>query len=221
MTQTNISKERRLEIKSAVYNALIHSGICHLPIKIKSIARSYKNVRLISFSKHMKRLNISYEDMKAYAKTKDAFTDYYVNEDMFYIYYNDLDLNIVTSNRYRWNIAHELGHVLLNHHKNNSKTRIFFAVPYQMKSMILWKKKPITLPNYYLFLMLHCLDSILKIQIKLKLCAKYLVLRQENAIMNMLIGDHILTQKMNMIIRFFTIIIILSTSINVPIAVRS
>lgn len=125
MTQTNISKERRLEIKSAVYNALIHSGICHLPIKIKSIARSYKNVRLISFSKHMKRLNISYEDMKAYAKTKDAFTDYYVNEDMFYIYYNDLDLNIVTSNRYRWNIAHELGHVLLNHHKNNSKTRVF------------------------------------------------------------------------------------------------
>ena len=49
----------------------------------------------------MKRLNISYEDMKAYAKTKDAFTDYYVNEDMFYIYYNDLDLNIVISNRYR------------------------------------------------------------------------------------------------------------------------
>lgn len=125
MTQTNISKERRLEIKSAVYNALIHSGICHLPIKIKSIVRSYRHIRLISFSKHMKRLNISYEEMKAYAKTKDAFTDYYVNKDMFYIYYNDLDLNIVTSNRYRWNIAHELGHVLLNHHKNNSKTRIF------------------------------------------------------------------------------------------------
>lgn len=125
MTQTNISAKRRLEIKNAVYDALVHSNCCNLPIKIKSIARSYKNIRLIAFSKHIKRLSISYEEMKAYAKTKDAFTDYYVNEDMFYIYYNDLDLNIVTSNRYRWNIAHELGHVLLNHHKNNSKTRIF------------------------------------------------------------------------------------------------
>ena len=74
------------------------------------------------------------------------------------------------------NIAHELGHVLLNHHKNNSKTRIF-RVPYQMKSMILWKKKlDLLSPNYYLFLMLYYLDSILKIQIILKLCAKYLVL---------------------------------------------
>lgn len=125
MTQTNISTKRRLEIKNAVYYALIHSGNCNLPIKIKSIVRSYKNIRLISFSKHMKRLNISYEEMKAYAKTKDAFTDYYANEEMYYIYYNDLDTNIVTSNRYRWNIAHELGHVLLEHHKNNDKTRIF------------------------------------------------------------------------------------------------
>lgn len=125
MTQTKISAKRRLEIKNAVYDALIHSNSCNLPIKIKSIVRSYKNIRLIAFSKHIKRLSISYEEMKSYAKTKDAFTDYYVNEDMFYIYYNDLDLNIVTSNRYRWNIAHELGHVLLNHHKDNSKTRIF------------------------------------------------------------------------------------------------
>lgn len=125
MTQTNISSERRLQIKETVYNALLHSNTCNLPIKIKAIVRSYKNIRLISYSKHMKKFNISYEKMKTYAQTKDAFTDYYTSKNLYCIYYNDLDTNIVTSNRYRWNIAHELGHVLLDHHKTNDKTRIF------------------------------------------------------------------------------------------------
>lgn len=43
---------------------------------------------------------------------------------MYYIYYNDIDSNIVASNRYRWNIAHELGHVLLGHLSDNEQTRL-------------------------------------------------------------------------------------------------
>ena len=35
----------------------------------------------------------------------------------FLSYYNDIDKNIVSSNRVRWNLAHELGHVILNHHE--------------------------------------------------------------------------------------------------------
>lgn len=31
----------------------------------------------------------------------------------------------MTSNRYRWNIAHELGHVALRHHKKYKESRIF------------------------------------------------------------------------------------------------
>ncbi len=125
MIQTNISTKRRLEIKNTVYNALLHSKKCTLPIKIKAITRSYENIRLIPYSKHMRLFDISYEKMRAFAQTKDAFTDYYANEDRYLIYYNDIDINIVTSNRYRWNIAHELGHVLLEHHKRNNNTRIF------------------------------------------------------------------------------------------------
>ena len=125
MIQTNISTKRRLEIKNIVYNALLRLKKCTLPTKIKAIARSYENIRLIPYRKHMRLFDISYERMRMFAQTKDAFTDYYANEECYLIYYNDIDINIVTSNRYRWNIAHELGHVLLEHHKRNNNTRIF------------------------------------------------------------------------------------------------
>lgn len=125
MTQTNIPKYRKLEIKDAVFSALQHSKSSVLPIEVKRITRSFKNIRLIPYSKHMKKLNITYEQILVFTETKDACTDYYVDNDLYYIYYNDIDSNIVKSNRYRWNIAHELGHVLLNHHKSNEKTRIF------------------------------------------------------------------------------------------------
>ena len=125
MTQTNISKERKLQIKKAVLFVLQHGNIYELPVKIKSIARSFSNIRLISYSKHMKKTGISYEKMKVFTKTDDACTDYYADSNMYYIYYNDIDSNIVKVNRYRWNIAHELGHIFLNHHIANRKTRIF------------------------------------------------------------------------------------------------
>lgn len=125
MTLINIPKSRRNEIKSAVLSALEHHQQPELPFKIKAITRSYKNIRLISYSKHMRNMDISYSQMIAFTKSKDACTDYYVDHNLYYIYYNDIDSNIMNSNRYRWNIAHELGHVLLDHHKNYDRTRIF------------------------------------------------------------------------------------------------
>ena len=125
MTQTNIPLDRRKEIKKAVYNTLQNYKHFHIPVKIKAITRSFSNIRLISYSKHMKKMNISYDDMIKFAGTKDAFTDYYAKFNSFIIYYNDIDRNITTSNRYRWNIAHELGHIMLGHHITHEKTRIF------------------------------------------------------------------------------------------------
>lgn len=121
-----IEKQRRNKIKKAVIAALIHgSSPCSLPVKIKQITRSFSNIRLIPYSKQMKKMNISYSEVVRLYESKDACTDYYPKNDMYYIYYNDIDNNIMKSNRYRWNIAHELGHVLLKHHINNHKTRIF------------------------------------------------------------------------------------------------
>ena len=122
MIQIEISPERRQHIKSIIIEACTHFNRPKLPFEIKALARSYSNIRLIAYSKQIKKMHISYEHLTSIAK--DAYTDYYADADLYYIYYNDLDYNIVNSNRYRWNIAHELGHVLLRHLVDNNKTRI-------------------------------------------------------------------------------------------------
>ena len=118
-----LSETKRQEIKDKVLFALTHTNKLDVPVNIKYIAKQFKNCRLIPYSKQMKRRNLSYEEMLSFAGTEDAFTDYENN--LYLIYYNDLNPSIMKSNRYRWNIAHELGHVLLEHHKKNNKTRIF------------------------------------------------------------------------------------------------
>lgn len=121
-----IEKKRRDEIKKVVLAALMHTpSFCELPVKIKQISRSFANIRLITYSKQMNLLNMSYNNVLQYLQSSDACTDYYPETDMYYIYYNNLDKNINTSFRFRWNIAHELGHVLLKHHIAYDKTRIF------------------------------------------------------------------------------------------------
>lgn len=114
-------------IKEAVLRALRSCGKpLSLPVPIKKIIREgFPNVKLVSFSKQMDRRGISYEEMKLFAGTSDACTDYYADSDVYVIYYNDIDELVMSSNRYRWNIAHELGHIVLNHHKKYNESRIF------------------------------------------------------------------------------------------------
>ncbi len=40
-------------------------------------------------------------------------------------YYNDIEPNIVNSNRVRWNLAHELGHIILGHHAFCKSDKLF------------------------------------------------------------------------------------------------
>lgn len=87
-----------------------------LPVPIKAIAKSY-NIRVIPYSRHMKTLNMTLDELYNHAGTKDAYTDFDACSESYIIIYNDMDYYIKTSNRYRWNIAHELGHILLGHHK--------------------------------------------------------------------------------------------------------
>lgn len=96
-----------------------------LPLPIKDITKHFKNIRLISYSKHMKRRRLSYSEMLTFAGTEDACTDYDAKSDAYIIYYNDYDSKKMSTNRYRWNIAHELGHVMLEHHKKHAESRIY------------------------------------------------------------------------------------------------
>lgn len=95
-----------------------------LPVPIKNIAKSFSNIRVIPYSRFMKDHNYSLEQMCEYAGSNDASTDFNAELGLYLIYYNDVDPSIKSSYRYRWNIAHELGHVLLKHH-SNIRTRLF------------------------------------------------------------------------------------------------
>lgn len=121
-----MNSQQRHQIKQAVLSAIqpIY-GYMILPVPLKHLIRQYKNIVLISYSKFMRTHDFSYRQMLDYAGTKDAFTDYDAATDRFIICYNDLDHLIMSSNRYRWNIAHELGHIFLHHHKKHSESRLF------------------------------------------------------------------------------------------------
>ena len=120
-----MNKSRRNQIKEIVLSTLCEASKKELPVGIKKIVRSYKNVRLIPYSKHMIRQNLTYQEMIEFAESKDACTDYYTSSDFYIVYYNYIDRSIMDSYRYRWNIAHELGHILLRHHVDYKRTRIF------------------------------------------------------------------------------------------------
>ncbi len=119
-----ISSDRRNEIKNLVYSAFLHGGSSSLPVKIGNIIRSYSNIKLITYSSQIKKYNITYQELIISAETKDSYVVYNNFCDKYCIYYNDIDRNIVTSNRVRWNLAHELGHVLLKHHRLCNKEKL-------------------------------------------------------------------------------------------------
>lgn len=120
-----INPIRRQEIKNTVLSALNHASVASLPVNIKAICKSYINIRLIPFSLQMKKRNLTYKEMVDYCETSDACADYYQKFGCYIIYYNDIDkTKLIYSNRYRWSIAHELGHILLNHHKTACKIRL-------------------------------------------------------------------------------------------------
>lgn len=97
-----------------------------LPIPVKAIAKSFKeSIRVITFSRLMKDFGLSLDEAIAQCNTDDAYTDFDANSGTYIIYYNDITPSKISSNRYRWNIAHELGHIFLNHHTNWQQTKLF------------------------------------------------------------------------------------------------
>lgn len=59
------------------------------------------------------------------AETKDSYAVRNRKQMRYCIYYNDIEPNIVNSNRVRWNLAHELGHIILGHHAFCKSDKLF------------------------------------------------------------------------------------------------
>ena len=123
-TTLEISSNRRNEIKNIVYSALLHGKQVSVPVKIGAIIRSYDDIKLITYSSQVKKRGITYKELIISAETQDSYVVYSHSKKKYCIYYNDIDLSIMSSNRVRWNLAHELGHVLLKHHELCSKEKL-------------------------------------------------------------------------------------------------
>lgn len=124
-----MNDSRRKEIKEIVLNFLRQcerKGIhISLPVPLKAMVKTLPNCRLVRYSEQCARRGLTKKELILHAGTDDSFCDYWRTKNLYIIYYNDMDSSKVNSKRYRWNIAHELGHILLNHHRDHTETRLF------------------------------------------------------------------------------------------------
>ena len=120
-----ISNSRRAEIKSYVISVLENYGKPFVPVKIGALIRSMHNIKLITYSSQIRKFHITYEELIIDAETKDSYAVRNRKQMRYCIYYNDIEPNIVNSNRVRWNLAHELGHIILGHHAFCKSDKLF------------------------------------------------------------------------------------------------
>lgn len=122
-----MNSEQRASIKKAVILCLEAAPVLDIPVNVKEIAKSYPLVecRVIPYSRYMTDRGMNYLEMIQFAGSKSAFADSYSEHHCAIIGYNDIDFSETASNRYRWNIAHELGHIALGHHDKYQSSRLF------------------------------------------------------------------------------------------------
>lgn len=118
-------KTRYKLIQELVTNLFINLNITEYPIDIFNIFSSYKNIKVISYSKHMNKYNLTATEVITHFGSEEGCTIYKKSLDRYLIFYNDLDIYYKKVERRLWTLAHELGHILLRHHILSDKTKIF------------------------------------------------------------------------------------------------
>lgn len=121
-------------ITSKAYETLIIQEDLFFPLDIFNIKLN-KDIIIISFDEMANRSNTNYETIKELADGADAFKHDY--EEITFIIY---DNKINSTGRKRWSIAHEYGHIVLNHKKQSAKNEVeanFFAANLLLPQCIL------------------------------------------------------------------------------------
>ena len=99
-----MKKARYNLVRDSVWRTLIRAKTNSLPVNLFDICRSL-NIKLVSFEENIKLVKqLEKED-------EEAFVFKGIDRD-FYIFYND---NIIPYGRLRFNVAHEIAHVVLKH----------------------------------------------------------------------------------------------------------
>lgn len=104
-------------IKKLILSIYKHSEMLKLPIDIIEIIKTYNNCKIVTYREHMNRFKLSYNEMIEFTGSKEACTLFDSNTEKYIIFYNNLNADLIKSYRYRWSIAHEFGHIMLNHFK--------------------------------------------------------------------------------------------------------
>lgn len=117
-------------IKNAIIEMLTPIQIVNTPFDFTDVTKTHRNIAIIPFSTFGKKYDIPYDTIIKWLKTEDACSQYHPKLDRYMIYYNDLDSRLIRSNRYKFSIAHELGHIFLGHLNNEkaSISRLDFSV---------------------------------------------------------------------------------------------
>ena len=112
-------------IKSVVAKTTIANNISSYPVDINDMFCKLSNCKVISYSTHMKKYNLTQEEVVSYFGSEEGCTVYSAAKNRYLVFYNDLDNYYKTPQRIKWTLTHELGHILLGHLKEIEEVKIF------------------------------------------------------------------------------------------------
>ncbi len=121
------NKPRYAWVKEIAYQTLLDYGVSNLPVKIPELIKVDKSnsIKIISTEEYAKANSISHDKVLKNLKSKDGAVKYFsgpgMNYDLYLIFYNPY---ILPKERINWTLAHELGHLKLNHLKDFEETSI-------------------------------------------------------------------------------------------------
>lgn len=103
------------------YEALNKHNISDFPIDFLNILKSYKNLKVITYSEMAKRQNCTVDEIIEINSSEDGVIHYHGKRDQYIIAYNE---QVEPAERIYWTLAHEFGHYLMGHHKESTRASL-------------------------------------------------------------------------------------------------
>ena len=87
----------------------------HFPIDPRLFFDQIQNCKIMSYSTFAEINSCSLQEVLLLCESKSGCTHYDITNDRYLVLFNDSTANNNVAGRIRWTLAHELGHVILNH----------------------------------------------------------------------------------------------------------
>lgn len=126
MTTSTTNKYIRYNfVKSIVAQTIKNNNISSYPIEIFDIFKNIPNCKVVSYSIHMKKFNLTEDEVISHFGSEEGCTIYNATKNKYLVFYNDLNNYYKSPQRIRWTLTHELGHILLGHLNEIDSIKIF------------------------------------------------------------------------------------------------